>query len=70
MLDAYVDAVIQETGAEQVDLIGHSAGAGLTREYVGEMGAGKVRKLKFMLDFILIHLLQISRCLTCGLRVI
>ena len=27
VLDAYVDAVIQETGAEQVDLIGHSAGA-------------------------------------------
>ena len=48
VLDAYVDAVIQETGAEQVDLIGHSAGAGLTREYVGEMGVGKVRRLAYV----------------------
>ncbi len=48
VLDAYVDAVIQETGVEQVDLIGHSAGAGLTREYVGEVGEGKVRKLAYV----------------------
>jgi pimeloyl-ACP methyl ester carboxylesterase len=48
VLNAYVDAVIEQTGAEHVDLIGHSAGAGLTREYVGDMGVGKVRKLAYV----------------------
>ena len=48
VLDAYVDAVLEETGADQVDLMGHSAGAGLTRGYVDDLGAGKVRKLAYI----------------------
>ena len=48
VLDAYVDAVLAETGADHVDLIGHSAGAGLTREYIDSIGAGKVRKLAYI----------------------
>ena len=48
VLDAYVDAVLDETGADQVDLMGHSAGAGLTRAYIEELGVGKVRKLAYV----------------------
>ena len=47
-LDSYVDAVLEETGAEQVDLIGHSAGAGLSFAYVSDIGSEKVRKLAYV----------------------
>ena len=47
-LDTYVDALLTETGAEKVDLIGHSAGAGMTLEYVKGIGSGKVRKLAYV----------------------
>ena len=47
-LDIYVDTVLSETGASQIDLIGHSAGAGVGVEYVNTIGAGKVRKLVYV----------------------
>jgi len=34
-LDAFIDAILQKTGAEQVDLAGHSAGGGLGYTYLG-----------------------------------
>ena len=47
-LDTIVDAVLEETGAEQIDLIGHSAGAGLSLEYVNGLGSEKVHKLAYV----------------------
>ena len=47
-LDNFVDAVLEETGAEQIDLIGHSAGAGLSLEYVNDLGSEKVHKLAYV----------------------
>src|SRR5262245_35591583 len=35
-LDAFIDDVLQQTGATQVDLMGHSAGGGLGYEYLND----------------------------------
>jgi polyhydroxyalkanoate synthesis regulator phasin len=45
-LRAFVDAVLAYTGASQVDIVGHSLGTTLTREWLRQDGAyGKVRRL-------------------------
>ncbi len=42
-LDAFIDQVLAETGSEQVDLVGHSAGGGLGYEYLSDdLRAAKV----------------------------
>lgn len=42
-LDAFVDSVLQLTGAAQLELVGHSAGGGLGYEYLADAGrAAKV----------------------------
>ncbi len=47
-IDAYVDRVRSETGAERVDLIGHSAGGGVVDNVIQRRGAGwKVRRVVF-----------------------
>jgi len=44
-LGAHVDAVRRETGAAQVDIIGHSLGGLVARYFVQTGGAGSVRRL-------------------------
>ena len=44
-LAAHVDAVCRETGAEQVDIIGHSLGGLVARYFVQTNGARRVRRL-------------------------
>jgi pimeloyl-ACP methyl ester carboxylesterase len=43
LLNTFIDTVLARTGADQVDLIGHSAGGGLCYTYLNDMGnAAKV----------------------------
>jgi pimeloyl-ACP methyl ester carboxylesterase len=35
-LDAYIDQILQQTGAQQVELVGHSAGGGLGYDYLND----------------------------------
>ncbi len=44
LLDAYVDEVLQKTGASQVNLVGHSAGGGLGYSYLSD--ATRAAKVK------------------------
>lgn len=42
-LDAFIEQILQETGATQVELVGHSAGGGLGYDYLADAGrAAKV----------------------------
>ncbi|MCZ7585182.1 MAG: alpha/beta fold hydrolase [Deltaproteobacteria bacterium] len=51
-LAAFVDAVLAETGAAAVDLIGHSAGGGLSLSYLrDEASAGKVAHYAHVASF-------------------
>jgi len=44
LLDAYIDGVLQKTGASQVNLVGHSAGGGLGYGYLSD--AARAAKVK------------------------
>lgn len=45
LLDQFIDDVLRETGAEQVDLLGHSAGGGLGYSYLSDsLRSQKVRR--------------------------
>ena len=45
LLDAFIDEVLATTGADQVDLMGHSAGGGIGYTYLSDEGrAAKVRR--------------------------
>ncbi|MFT6396349.1 MAG: pimeloyl-ACP methyl ester carboxylesterase [Bradymonadia bacterium] len=53
LLDAFIDEVLAETGAEQVDLGGHSAGGGLGYEYLDDAEqAAKVAHYAHIASFI------------------
>lgn len=46
LLDKFIDEVRTKTGAQQVELVGHSRGSGLVYEYCGKVGrAAKVKHL-------------------------
>lgn len=52
-LDRFIDAVLAETGAEQVDLMGHSAGGGLGYEYLADpVRAAKVAHYVHIASFV------------------
>ncbi len=52
-LDAMVDAVLARTGAAQVDLVGHSAGGGLSYTYLADPGhAAKVARYAHVASFV------------------
>ena len=51
-LDAFIDGVTKTTGTPQVDLVGHSAGGGLSYSYLADAGrAKKVRRYAHMASF-------------------
>jgi len=51
-LDAFIDEALRNTGAEQVDLAGHSAGGGIAYEYLDDAGrAAKVAHYAHLASF-------------------
>lgn len=52
LLDNFIDKVLEETGAEQVDLVGHSAGSGLVYGYCSKKSqADKIGHLVLLAGF-------------------
>lgn len=53
LLDAFIDEVLETTGADAIDLVGHSAGGGLAYEYLEEQErAAKVAHYVHVASFI------------------